>query len=187
MILVHFKLNSTSTLRKSRMLWNVVGGRHKSTHNVHYWNWQFSFSKPPNPDSLCVHVRVLSCVILGQLFATLWTVAHQASLSLGMLQARILEWVAVPSSRGSSQPRDRTQVSHTVGGFFTSWAALFTLWHCHSSHQVIGSMSPPLNLDGSLWVPQHTKFGQSDTMLSLRVQSFKNWQCPCPVSWNAHF
>ena len=40
----------------------------------------------------------------------------------GILQARILEWVAFPFSRGSSQPRDWTQVSHIAGGFFTSWA-----------------------------------------------------------------
>ena len=40
----------------------------------------------------------------------------------GILQARILEWVAFPFSRGSSQPRDRTQVSHIAGGLFTSWA-----------------------------------------------------------------
>ena len=38
----------------------------------------------------------------------------------GILQARILEWVAIPFSRGSSQPRDRTQVSYIAGGFFTS-------------------------------------------------------------------
>ena len=38
-----------------------------------------------------------------------------------ILQARILEWVAFPFSRGSSQPRDQTQVSHIAGGFFTSW------------------------------------------------------------------
>ena len=37
----------------------------------------------------------------------------------GILQARTLEWVAVPSSRGSSQPRNRTQVSRTAGRFFT--------------------------------------------------------------------
>ena len=36
--------------------------------------------------------------------------------------ARLLEWVAVPFSRGSSQPRDRTQVFHITGRFFTSWA-----------------------------------------------------------------
>ena len=41
---------------------------------------------------------------------------HQVS------QARILEWVAIPFSRGSSQPRDRTGVSCIAGGFFTVWA-----------------------------------------------------------------
>ena len=39
-----------------------------------------------------------------------------------ILQARILEWVAVSISSGSSQPRDWTQVTHIAGGFFTSWA-----------------------------------------------------------------
>ena len=38
----------------------------------------------------------------------------------GILQARILEWVAFPFSRGSSQPRDRTQVFRIAGRFFTS-------------------------------------------------------------------
>ena len=40
----------------------------------------------------------------------------------GILQARILEWVAFPVSRGFSQARDQTQVSHIAGRFFTSWA-----------------------------------------------------------------
>ena len=56
----------------------------------------------------------------------------------GILQVRILEWVAFPFSRGSSQPRDQTQVSCIAGEFFTSWAtreaqeALYFLpleWH----------------------------------------------------------
>ena len=51
-----------------------------------------------------------------QLFATPWTVVH------GILQARILEWVAFPFSRGSSQLRDWTQVSRIAGRFFTNWA-----------------------------------------------------------------
>ena len=37
-----------------------------------------------------------------------------------ILQARILEWVDIPFSSRSSQPRDQTQVSHIAGGFFTS-------------------------------------------------------------------
>ena len=40
----------------------------------------------------------------------------------GILQTRILEWVAFPFSSGSSQPKDPTQVSNIAGGFFTSWA-----------------------------------------------------------------
>ena len=40
----------------------------------------------------------------------------------GILQATIPEWVAFPFSRGSSQPKDWTQVSCIAGGFFTSWA-----------------------------------------------------------------
>ena len=39
----------------------------------------------------------------------------------GILQARILEWVAIPFSRRSFQPRDQTQVSHITGKFFTIW------------------------------------------------------------------
>ena len=38
----------------------------------------------------------------------------------GILQARMLEWVAFPFSRGSSQPKDRTQISRIAGRFFTS-------------------------------------------------------------------
>ena len=49
---------------------------------------------------------------------TLWPLR----IVYGILQGRILEWVAFPFSRGSSQPRDWTQVSCIAGGFFTSWA-----------------------------------------------------------------
>ena len=42
----------------------------------------------------------------------------------GILQARILGWVAFPFSRGSSQPRDQTQVSRIAGGFFMNWAII---------------------------------------------------------------
>ena len=66
-------------------------------------------------------MAVLSCASSfsrGRLFVTPWTIAHQAPLSMGILQTRILEWVAMPSSTGSPQPRDRTQVSRVTGGFF---------------------------------------------------------------------
>ena len=65
--------------------------------------------------SICCY-RSLSHV---RLFATTRTVACQDPLSMGILQARILEWVALPSSRISSHPRDQTQASHISGRFFT--------------------------------------------------------------------
>ena len=56
--------------------------------------------------NLSTRAKSVSCV---QLFATLRTIAHQAPLSMGfILQARILEWVAISFSRGSSWPRDWT-------------------------------------------------------------------------------
>ena len=54
-----------------------------------------------------------------QLCATPWSTARQAPLSMGILQARILEGVAMLSSKGSSQPRDQTQVSCITSRFFT--------------------------------------------------------------------
>ena len=64
-------------------------------------------------------VQLLSCV---QLFATPWTAASQVPLSVEILQVRILEWVAMPSSSGPYQSRDQTQVSRVAGRFFTNRA-----------------------------------------------------------------
>ena len=73
------------------------------------------------------------CAVLSRfshvwLVVTPWTVAHQAPLPMGILQARRLEWVVMPSSWGSSQPRDRTRVSCIAGGFFTNWATREVWW-----------------------------------------------------------
>ena len=64
---------------------------------------------------------MLSAELLSRVwfFVTLWTVACQVPLSMGIPQARILEWVAYPFSRESSQPRNQTGVSCIAGGFFT--------------------------------------------------------------------
>ena len=55
-------------------------------------------------------------------FSFLWTIAGQAPLSMGFPRQELLKWVARPSSRGPSRPRDRTQVSCFVDGFFYLWA-----------------------------------------------------------------
>ena len=67
---------------------------------------------------LCVNVGLKVKVKVAQLYPTLCDPMDYTVQ--GILQARILEWVAIPCSRESSQPRHRTQVSCIAGGFFTS-------------------------------------------------------------------
>ena len=81
----------------------------------------------PTHWSLPMSLRAVCCAVLRCFshvwpFDTLWTVACQAPLPMEIFQARILERVAMPSSRGSSWPRDRTWVSCITGGLFTHWA-----------------------------------------------------------------
>ena len=74
---------------------------------------------------LYLHILCAVLCLVTQLCLTLcdsMIVAHQVPLSMGILQARILERVAMPSSRGSSQPRAWTHISHITDRFFTIWA-----------------------------------------------------------------
>ena len=61
---------------------------------------------------------------MDMIFSKLWELVMDreawCATVHGILQAKVLEWVAISFSRGSSQPRDRTQVSHIACGFFTS-------------------------------------------------------------------
>ena len=64
------------------------------------------------------------CVLVTQLCLTLCNLTNCSPPGFsvpGILQARILEWIAIPFSRGSSRPRDRTLVSCTASRFFTIW------------------------------------------------------------------
>ena len=66
-----------------------------------------------------------SCFSHAWLCVTPWTTAHQAPLSMGILQARILEWIAMPFPRGSSQPRIKPASlvpPALAGGLFTTSA-----------------------------------------------------------------
>ena len=95
--------------------------------------------------------KAMCCAVLSrfshvQLCATLSTVAHQGPLSMEILPARILEWVAVPSSRGSSPPRDRTWVSK-LSCIYRQ--ALFH-WH-HWGSPLESSMDPKFSKSASHW------------------------------------
>ena len=70
--------------------------------------------------------RIFQAILLGRNWKSLsrvQTLCDPRDYTVhGILQAKILEWVAFPFSRGSSQLRDQTRVSSIVGRFFTSWA-----------------------------------------------------------------
>ena len=82
----------------------------------------------------------------------------------GIFQARIMEWVAFPSSRGSSQPRDWTQVSHIAGGLFTIWA---TREYAPHGLQLLLCISS-------------VQFSRSVVSNSLRPHESQHAKPPCP-------
>ena len=79
-------------------------------------------SEPPGkPSDTYMYIcAVFSCSVMS---SALWpqNCSPSGSSVDGLLQARMLEWVAMPFSRGSSQPRDWTQVSRIEDRFFTIW------------------------------------------------------------------
>ena len=77
----------------------------------------------------------------------------------GILQARILEWVAFTFSRGSSQPRDRTQVSCIAGRVFTNWAAREAHSKSKTGFEVRKSLSQiPFHYLISVYSTKHLNF-----------------------------
>ena len=101
----------------------------------------------------------------------------------GILQTRILEWVTIPFSRGSFQPRNWTQVSHIAGGFFTVWAtgksylshSIDKLWFwCHLHHSLIGTL--PFSLVFPAQTRLFNRFMVSDTLFLLHPHlNFFTW------------
>ena len=109
---------------------------------------------------VCVCVCVCVCVLVAQSCLTLckpMDCSPPGSSIYGILQARILEWVAIPFSRGSSWTRDQTWVSCTAGRFFTIWATREAWNMCISSKPDNSFLALKLSVD-SLYSKQiHTQ------------------------------
>ena len=88
-----------------------------------------------------------------------------------LLLARILEWVAIPFSRGSSQARDRTQVSRIAGGFFTSWGTRDIIQNVSFS----GAAS---DREPACWCRRHRRLGFNPSVGKFSRR--RKWQ-PTPV------
>ena len=108
-----------------------------------YWAWPCSSEQDPVSPSVSLSHQEASISLLS--LSVRKSEVPQSCLNLcdpidcslpassvhGIFQARVLEWVAFSFSRGSSQPRDWTQVSHIAGRCFTVWAtreALLSVW-----------------------------------------------------------
>ena len=90
---------------------------------------------------------------------------------MGILQARILEWVATPSSKGSSWPRDETRVSHVAGELLTVWVTRkLPSWSALNSWERAGSRSSYCHSPGIL-----------SLMSVFESGVWRAWTC-CPPS-----
>ena len=98
----------------------------------------------------------------------------------GILQASILEWVAIPFSRGSSQPRNQTRVSCFTGRFFTIWVT----WEADTSTlQAYSHHTINILLAKASWIPvQHQEF-RKYILPSMRGRGL--WMFPAEES-NGH-
>ena len=101
---------------------------------------------PYNPNLSCWLCVCVSCLVVSDSFVTPMDYSPPSSSVHGIPQARILEWVAISSFRGSFQPRDCIQVSHIAGGFFTIWATREALaqqyFFSFRTVQNLGSLCP---------------------------------------------
>ena len=91
------------------------------TRNMTFYSCHQNAISGFKEDALGKLVSVV-CVLVTQSCPTVCDFMDCSPLGFsvhGILKARTVEWVAIPFSRGSSRPRDQTQVSHTAGRFFT--------------------------------------------------------------------
>ena len=108
-----------SFTKRPQSQWSLL--RMKITKSHGFW-WKLNKCFTWSPIIQLNAKKKKNPYISSSYIATPWIVPRQAPLSMGILQTRIMEWVAIPSSRGSSQPRDQTQVSHIADRSFTIWA-----------------------------------------------------------------
>ena len=90
----------------------------------------------------------------------------------GILQARILEWVAISFSRGSSRPRDRTQVFHIAGRRFNLWATR-ELWLAPNNSELLFSKRQYWNI--IWWLIFYWNFGLAHLLEAGKPAHFPRW------------
>ena len=133
-------LHSMSACESSSVcVFHCAGWERPCLHRAHYLNWD-ERAIIHNGKMSC-HKRIMCVCLVAQLSPTVcdpMDCSPSGSSVPGIVQARILEWVVIPFSRGSSPPRNGTRVSCITGRFFTAWATREArkrvrddiLWNC---------------------------------------------------------
>ena len=101
-------------------------------------------------------------VKVTHLCLTLWAIVH------GILQARLLKWVAFSFSRGSSQTRDWTQVSCLAGRFFTNWATI--TWNVGLDEVQIEIKIARRNINNLRYEDDTTLMAENEELKSLLME-----------------
>ena len=120
---IHWWINCAKCLRKkfTNYLQSLSEERREGILSNSFYEASISLvAKPDKNITRKDKYKMISLMRVAQSYLTLCNPTNYTVH--GILQARILEWVAFPFSRRSSQLKDQTQVSRIAGGFFTSWA-----------------------------------------------------------------
>ena len=133
-------------------------------------------------NSTCVRACMLSCFIHVWLFCNPMDCSHVGSFVLGIPQARILEWVDMPSCRGSSWPRNQTRVSYVscIGRQVLYHSRKELMGHLGSPCMLLLSRFSCVQLFATLWTVAH----QSPLSMRFSRQEYlSGLPCPPPGDW----
>ena len=128
-------------------------------------------------NTLKLSLKTLKIAQSCLLFATPWTIACQAALSIEFSRQEYWSGYPYPSPGGSSQPRDWTWVSHIAGRFFTVWAtkeAFYTLINTWLQRSVQCPPGPKPHLDFYFFKLEHLLVSSSSQTLLRKL-----WFLPC--------
>ena len=145
----------------------------------------FPYSNTRGPDVYPTLLLLLSCSVVSDSVQPCGLLP--GSSIHGILQTRVLEWVAMPSSRRSSQPRDQIRVSWAAGRFCTTESPGKPLTHLTPALKIHARV--PVSFQSLPFLPKPVQVESCDEKphkpsLTLQVSPFhlvsKNWESACP-------